>query len=66
MWWMSIKDAYKLGASIIIRLSQKGCISLVQKEGRLTLHISMTEVSVNPPQLEKRTPPKRVYRKYKT
>jgi hypothetical protein len=31
MWWMSIKDAYKLGASIIIRLSQERCISLVTK-----------------------------------
>jgi hypothetical protein len=31
MWWMSIKDAYKLGVSITIRLSQEGCISLVTK-----------------------------------
>jgi hypothetical protein len=27
-WWKSIKDAYRLGASINIRLSKEGCISL--------------------------------------
>jgi hypothetical protein len=27
--WMSIKDAYRLGASITVRLSKEGCISLV-------------------------------------
>jgi hypothetical protein len=27
-WWMSIKDAYKLGALVIARLSKEVCISL--------------------------------------
>jgi hypothetical protein len=25
-WWMSIKDTYKLGMPIIIKLSKEGCI----------------------------------------
>jgi hypothetical protein len=28
-WWMSIKDAYRHGALVIVRLSKEGCISLV-------------------------------------
>jgi len=28
-WWMSIKDAYRLGALIIVRFSKERCISLV-------------------------------------
>ncbi len=27
-WWMSIKNAYKLGAPITTKLSKKGCIFL--------------------------------------
>jgi hypothetical protein len=30
-WWMSIKDACKLGAPIIVRLSKKRCIFLVAR-----------------------------------
>jgi hypothetical protein len=28
-WWMSIKDAYRLGVLIIARFSKERCISLV-------------------------------------
>jgi hypothetical protein len=28
-WWMSIKDACRLGVLIIAKLSKEGCISLV-------------------------------------
>jgi hypothetical protein len=28
-WWMFIKDVYRLGALIIVKLSKEGCISLV-------------------------------------
>jgi hypothetical protein len=28
-WWMSIKDAYKLGVLITTKLSKEKCISLV-------------------------------------
>jgi hypothetical protein len=28
-WWMSIKDACKLGVPVIARFSKEGCISLV-------------------------------------
>jgi hypothetical protein len=28
-WWMSIRDACRLGAPIIVILSKEGCISLV-------------------------------------
>jgi hypothetical protein len=27
-WWMSIKDAYRLGVLVIAKLSKEGCISL--------------------------------------
>jgi hypothetical protein len=27
-WWMSIKDAYKLGVPIIVKFLKKRCISL--------------------------------------
>jgi hypothetical protein len=30
-WWMSIKDACKLGALITIKLSKEGCISLAAR-----------------------------------
>jgi hypothetical protein len=30
-WWISIKDACRLGASITIKLLKKGCISLVAR-----------------------------------
>jgi hypothetical protein len=30
-WWMSIKDACKLGVLITTRLSKEGCISLVAR-----------------------------------
>ncbi len=33
-WWMSIKDAYRLGALIIARFSKERCISLVVVGGR--------------------------------
>jgi len=29
LWWKSIKDVYRLGVSIIAKLSKEGCISLV-------------------------------------
>jgi hypothetical protein len=29
LWWISIKDAYRLGALIIVRLSKERCISLI-------------------------------------
>jgi len=28
LWWMSIKDVYRLGVSVITKLSKEGCISL--------------------------------------
>jgi len=31
-WWMSIKDAYGLGALVITKLSKKTCIFLVVGE----------------------------------
>jgi hypothetical protein len=30
-WWKSIKNACRLGASIIVKLSKEGCISLAIK-----------------------------------
>jgi hypothetical protein len=30
-WWKSIKNAYRLGALIIVKLSKEGCISLAIK-----------------------------------
>jgi hypothetical protein len=30
-WWMSIKDACRLGALIIVKLSKERCISLAAK-----------------------------------
>jgi hypothetical protein len=27
LWWMSIKNAYKLGALVLVRLSKERCIS---------------------------------------
>jgi hypothetical protein len=30
-WWMSIKDAYRLGALVTAKLSKEGCISLVTR-----------------------------------
>jgi hypothetical protein len=30
-WWMSIKDVYGPRVPIIIKLSKKGCISLIAK-----------------------------------
>jgi hypothetical protein len=37
-WWMSIIDACRLGAPIIVILSKEGCISLVvgRKPSRIT------------------------------
>jgi hypothetical protein len=29
LWWMVIKNAYRLGFTIIVRFSKEGCISLV-------------------------------------
>jgi hypothetical protein len=37
-WWMSIRNAYKHGAPITIRLSKDGCISLTVR-GR-SFHIA--------------------------
>jgi hypothetical protein len=31
--WMSVKDAYKLGALIIARVSKERCISLATRKG---------------------------------
>jgi len=31
LWWMSIKDAYKLGALVLVRLSKERCISLATR-----------------------------------
>jgi len=31
LWWMSIKDAHRLGAPITVRLSKEKCISLIIK-----------------------------------
>jgi hypothetical protein len=47
LWWISIKDAYRLGALIITKLSKKKCISLIIK-GKPALHISMIETSGGP------------------
>jgi len=32
-WWMSVKDAYRLGALIIARVSKERCISLAVRKG---------------------------------
>jgi hypothetical protein len=32
-WWMSVKDAYRLGALIIARVSKERCISLAARKG---------------------------------
>jgi hypothetical protein len=37
-WWMSIRDAYNLGASVIAKLSKERCIFLTTK-GKL-FHIA--------------------------
>jgi hypothetical protein len=76
LWCMSIKNAYRLGALITIKLSKERCVTLVT-EGRLSwgawkhegyheLHENMTKRGMSPPQLEKHTPPKLIYQKYKT
>jgi len=31
LWWMSIKNACKPRASLIVRLSKEGCISMVAR-----------------------------------
>jgi hypothetical protein len=63
---VSTKDAYKFGAPLIIKPSKEGCISLTMR-GRLPEHHeSMSKGGADPPQLEKHTPPKLVYRKYET
>jgi hypothetical protein len=36
LWWMSIKDACRLGALITIRFSKEGCISLVARRSFYT------------------------------
>jgi hypothetical protein len=60
-WWMSIKDACKLGVPIIAKLSKEGCNSLAIEEGHFALHVKMNEAGVDPAQFEKHTPPKWVY-----
>jgi hypothetical protein len=35
LWWMSIKNAYKLGVIVIAKLSKERCISLIMG-GRLS------------------------------
>jgi hypothetical protein len=56
-WWMSIKDAYRHGVSIIAKLSKEGCIPL---------DVNMTETGVGLLQLKKHIPPKWVYHKFET
>jgi hypothetical protein len=31
LWWMSIKDAYKLGALVFAKLSKERCISITTR-----------------------------------
>jgi hypothetical protein len=40
LWWMSIKDACRLGVSIIARLSKERCIALTA--GRGPFHVAHT------------------------
>jgi hypothetical protein len=76
LWCMSIKNACRLGALVTTKLSKEGCITLVM-EGRLSwvtwkhecyheLHENVSKRGMGPPQLEKHTPPKLIYQKYKT
>jgi hypothetical protein len=65
-WWMSIKDAYRPRALIIVKLSKERCIYLAARGRPFHLHIGMIETCVNLHQYEKRIPPKHVYRKYET
>jgi hypothetical protein len=32
-WWMSVKDAYRLGVPLIARVSKEKCIPLVARKG---------------------------------
>jgi hypothetical protein len=66
LWWMSIKNVYRLGALVIARFSKEGCISLVEGGGHLVLHISIIEANVGPLQPKKHIPPRRVCQKYET
>jgi len=62
-WWMFIKNVYKLGVLVTVRLLKEGCISLVV--GHFALHVNMTEKGVGPPQPEKHIFfPKWVYRRF--
>jgi len=38
LWWMSIKDACRLGALVITKFSKAGCISLAAR--RRSFHVA--------------------------
>ncbi len=73
---MSIKNACKLEALVTTKLSKERCIILIvegrlfqatwKHEGYPKLHENMTKTGMGPFQLEKHTPPKLIYQKYKT
>ncbi len=60
-WWMSIRDAYNLGASVIAKLSKERCIFLTTKGKLFHIAWGMTEGGVGPLQPKRHTPPKQVY-----
>jgi hypothetical protein len=62
-WWMSIKEACRLGAPIIAKFSKEGCISLITKNRSSHVACCMTETSVAAPQPEKHAISKWVYQK---
>jgi hypothetical protein len=53
LWWMSIRDAYRLEVPITTRLSKKWCISLTARGKSSCPTCSMTKTSLNPFNLKK-------------
>jgi hypothetical protein len=47
-----MKDAYRLGVSIIVKSQKKGVSSLLQEESHFAQHVSMIEIGVTPLNLE--------------
>ncbi len=65
-WWMSIKDAHRLGVLVIAKLSKEGCISLATGGRPFRTTHKHDWNMCGPPWTWKNTPPKRFCRKYKT
>jgi len=58
LWWMSIKNACKPRASLIVRFQKKGASPWLQEENHIAMHVNMTKIEVGPLQPEKHTFPK--------